>query len=60
MVKIDFTKTDGELVFVDCIVLPEDNNLTDAQIEQIKTDRFNQWLEARSLPDTDDSAGQGI
>ena len=42
--KIDFEKTDGTYTLRDAIILPDDHNLTEEQIEQIKQQRFDNWL----------------
>jgi hypothetical protein len=51
MVKIEFTKSEGDLVFVDSIVLPDDHSFTNQQIEDIKADRFSTWLKMRVVID---------
>ena len=42
--KIDFEKTNGQYTLRDAILLPDDHNLTEAQIENIKQQRFDNWL----------------
>lgn len=42
--KIDFEKTNGTYTLKDAIILPDDHNLTEEQIEQIKQQRFDNWL----------------
>lgn len=53
MVKIDFQFESEFGVYRDAIVLPEDHNFTDEQIESIKQQRFNAWLEAITPSDED-------
>lgn len=42
--KIDFTKTDGTYTLQDALYLPDDHNLSDADIEVIKQQRFDNWV----------------
>lgn len=44
MIKIDFTKTDGVNTLVDAIWLDEDHVYTDAEIEQMKQTRFDNYV----------------
>jgi hypothetical protein len=44
MITITFEKTDGIYTFRDAIVLPDNHTLTDEQIEQLKEERFQNWL----------------
>jgi hypothetical protein len=43
MIKIDFSITKYGYTLKDAIVLPDDHNLSDAQIESIKQKRFDDW-----------------
>ena len=57
--KIDFEKTDGQYTLRDAIVLPDDHNLTEEQIEQIKQQRFDNWLAIiTSTPDTSEQTNE--
>jgi len=53
MIKIDFTKTDGVNTLVDAIWLDEDHVYTDAELEQIKQNRFNDWIAAITTSSVD-------
>lgn len=44
MISIPFEKTNGTYTLTDSIVLPEDHDLNDEQIEQIKQQRFDNWV----------------
>lgn len=44
--KIDFEMAYEGAVFRDAIVLPDNHGLDDGQIEQIKQNRFAQWIAA--------------
>jgi hypothetical protein len=45
-IKIDFTKTseDGVYSFSDAIHLPANHSYTDEEIETMKQERFDRWL----------------
>jgi hypothetical protein len=51
MIKIDFTKTDGTYTLQDAIHLPEDHQLTEAEIEAIKQERFDNWVAIITAPE---------
>ena len=55
MIKIDFIKTDGIYTLVDALCLPDDNVLTDLEIQQMKQDRFNKWVTLILTPSLDTS-----
>jgi hypothetical protein len=46
MIKIDFIKTsdDGIYSFSDALYLPINHTYTDEEIEAMKQERFNNWL----------------
>lgn len=46
MVKIEFEFDSEYGIYRDAIVLPDNHNLTDGDIEAMKLQRFNGWLEA--------------
>ena len=50
MFKIDFIKTDGLHTLVDAIWLEDDNTFTDDEIEQMKQDRFDKYVELITTP----------
>ena len=45
MIIINFTKTDGVHTLVDAIWLEDDNTFTDDEIELMKQDRFDKYIE---------------
>jgi hypothetical protein len=53
MTRIEFEKMHGELVFRDAITLPDDHALTDANIEAIKQERFDNWVAIITAPPPD-------
>lgn len=50
MIKIDFEFDSEYGVFRDAIYLPEDHALTDAEIEAMKQQRFDNWVDAVTNP----------
>ena len=44
MIKIDFEFDSSFGVFRDALWLPEDHGMTDAEIEAMKQQRFDNWL----------------
>jgi hypothetical protein len=44
--KIEFQMESNGVLFKDAIDLPDDHDLTDAEIETLKQWRFNAWLDA--------------
>ncbi len=48
MVKIEFKRLHEDQIFRDAIVLPDDHKLSDAEIEQIKDQRFADWIQSIS------------
>ena len=44
MIKIDFEMTDGLYIYRDALWLPEGHTLTDAEVEQMKQQRFDRWI----------------
>jgi hypothetical protein len=50
MIRIEFEKMHGELVFRDAITLPDDHALTNADIEAIKQERFDNWVAIITAP----------
>lgn len=50
MIKIDFEKTDGTYTLRDAIVLPDDHTLTEAEIEAIKQQRWDNWIAIITAP----------
>jgi len=57
MIKIDF-EFDAEPygVFRDALHLPEDHGLTDAEIDALKQERFDNWWAIVNPPPVDEQA----
>lgn len=45
MISINFTIEENGYTFTDAIVLPDNHTLTKAQIESVKKQRFQAWLD---------------
>lgn len=50
MIKIDFEFDSTYGIFRDALHLPEDHGLTDAEIDAMKQERFNNWLAVVNAP----------
>lgn len=50
MVTIDYSMERDGFVFVDAIVLPDDNDYTQAEIEAMKQARFDAWYAIVTTP----------
>lgn len=50
MISIPFEKTDGTYTLRDAIVLKENHTLTEAEIEAIKQQRFDNWIAILTAP----------
>ena len=50
MIKIDFERTDGTYTLRDAITLPDNHTLTAEEIEEIKQQRWDNWLKIISTP----------
>jgi hypothetical protein len=50
MIKIDFTFDTEYGVFSDALVLPEDHGFTDAQLDEMKQDRVDNWIAIITAP----------
>jgi hypothetical protein len=53
MIRIEFEKMYGEIVFRDAITLPDDHTLTDDEIEAMKQERFDNWVAVITAPPTE-------
>jgi heme/copper-type cytochrome/quinol oxidase subunit 2 len=51
MINIDFTKTDGVYTLQDALWLEDDHIFTDAQIEAMKQERFDNWVAIITTPE---------
>ena len=54
MIKIDFTKTDGNYTFNDAIWLKDDHALSVDDIDAMQQARFDAWLAIVTAPAVDD------
>lgn len=43
-IKIDFEKGEEPMIYRDAIYLPPDHTLTDAEIEAMKQQRYDNWI----------------
>lgn len=50
MISIPFEKTDGTYTLRDAIILKDDHTLTEADIEAIKQQRFDNWIAVITAP----------
>lgn len=50
MIKIDFEITKDEYTYRDAIILPEDHSFTEAEIEEMKQQRFDNWYNIVTNP----------
>jgi hypothetical protein len=50
MIKIDFELSKDGYSFKDAIVLPVDHGFTEAQIEEMKQQRFDDWYAIVTAP----------
>lgn len=50
MIKIDFQFQTEYGLFSDALYLPDDNTYTDAEIQAMKDERVNNWLQVISNP----------
>jgi hypothetical protein len=58
MIKIDFEFDSQFGVFRDALHLPEDHGLTDAEIDTMRQQRFDNWLASVSLTPDDINTSQ--
>jgi len=49
-IGIDFTIEEGTLRYTDCLWLPVDHNYTEVEIEQMKRNRFEAWVNFVTSP----------
>ena len=45
MIVIDFNRGNDPYILYDALVLPDDHNLTEEEIEQMKQDRYTTWMD---------------
>lgn len=60
MIKIDFTIEKDSLSFTDAIVLPDDHDMTDAEIEAMKQARFDAWYAIVTAPSEDEPVEEPV
>ena len=58
MIKIEFEMSRDGMTFRDAIVLPVGHDFTDAQLEELKQKRFNDWYEIVSQQELDEAVVQ--
>lgn len=44
MIKIDFERGEAPMVYRDALYLPEDHSFSDAEIEAMKDQRYDNWV----------------
>ena len=54
MIKIDFTFDSKYGQFADALHLPDEHGLSDSEIEAIKQQRFDAWIDIIENPPQDD------
>jgi len=60
MVKIDFEFDSQYGVFRDALHLPEDHGLSDAEIQALKQQRFDNWLAIVNAPPVESPPDTGV
>ena len=60
MVKIEFEFDSPYGVFRDALYLPEDHGLTDAEIQAMKQQRFDNWIAIVTAPPVELTPNQGV
>jgi hypothetical protein len=60
MIKIDFELSRDGYSFKDAIVLPVDHGFTEAQIEEMKQKRFDDWYAIVTAPALEPIAPEGF
>jgi hypothetical protein len=60
MVKIDFEFDSQYGVFRDALHLPEDHGLSDAEIQALKQQRFDNWIAIVNAPPVESPPEQGV
>lgn len=58
MIKIDFEFESTYGVFRDALHLPDDHGFTDAEIQAMKQQRFDNWLAIVNPPPAEDTPAQ--
>lgn len=60
MIKIDFEFDSPYGVFRDALHLPDDHGLSDAEIEAMKQQRYDNWWAFVNPPTVEESPAQGV
>ena len=60
MVKIDFEFDSTYGVFRDALHLPDDHGLSDAEIDAMKQQRFDNWLAIVNAPPAEEPPAQEV
>jgi hypothetical protein len=60
MVKIDFEFDSQYGVFRDALHLPEDHGLSDAEIQALKQQRFDNWIAIVTAPPVESPPEPGV
>jgi len=58
MIKIDFEFDSAFGVFRDALHLPEDHGLSDAELDAMKQQRFDNWLAIVNAPSVEEPPAQ--
>lgn len=58
MIKIDFEFDSAYGVFRDALHLPEDHGMSDAEIDAMKQQRFDNWLAIVNAPSVEEPPAQ--
>jgi hypothetical protein len=49
-IKIDFTISNGVYSYTDCLHLPANHTYTEEQLQAMKQERFDRWVDAVTNP----------
>jgi len=60
MIKIEFEVTQNGYSLKDAIVLPENHNLTESQIEEMKQKRFDDWYAIVTAPQPEETVEESV
>lgn len=44
LIKVDFERGEAPMIYRDAIYLPPDHSYTDAEIEAMKQERYDNWI----------------
>lgn len=60
MIKIDFEITKNRMTLKDAIHLPDNHQYTEAQIEEMKKKRFDDWYAIVTAPQKDEVVEESV